>query len=232
MIRVVCWKWDGEFQKKKGDAFKFGAEHVNRLYSMVKRHLHIPFEFCCITDEPKGIVEDVRIIPLWEDLRGLGGCYVRLKAFAPEMAEIIGPRFVWMDLDTVILRDITPIIDRPEDFVMWGDTNPTTPYNGSMVLMNAGARRQVWDKWDQDSIGRAMRLGYVGTDQAHIGAVLGTGEAMWTRKDGVYSFRCHIKREQLLRPPNDARIVFFHGSNDPSQEWTQDHWPWVREHWR
>lgn len=232
MIRIVCWKWNGDFQKKKGEDFQFKAEHVNRLRNMVGRHLHMPHEFVCITDDTRGIDPDIRIIPLWDDLRALGGCYVRLKAFAPEMADIIGTRFAWLDLDTVITNDITPLFDREEDFIMWGDTNPTTPYNGSMLMMTAGARRQVWDEWNEDSISKGVRLGYVGTDQAHIGACLGPNEKRWTTEDGVYSFRCHIKRNQLLRPPNDARIIFFHGSNDPSQELTQDRHPWIREHWR
>lgn len=231
MIRVVCWKWDnGAIHAKKG--LRFGAEHVNRLRNMVARNLRMEHEFVCITDDSKGIAKDIRIIPLWDDLRSLGGCYVRLKAFSEEMKDVIGPRFVWLDLDTVVMRDITSLFDREDDFMAWGDTTPSTPYNGSMMMMTAGARRQVWDTWNEESVARSKKMGFVGTDQAWISACLGPGEKRWSTADGVYSFRCHIKQKQLLQPPNNARIIFFHGSADPSQELIQDRHPWVRKHWR
>ncbi len=232
MIRVVCWKWKNPGLLKKGHGFSFSSEHVNRLYSMVKRHLHIPFEFCCITDDPRGIVDGIRTIPLWQDHRNLGGCYVRLKAFSEEMKEIIGPRFVWMDLDTVILGDITPLFDRTEDMVIWGDTARNTPYNGSMVLMNAGSRKQVWETFSPDKKELGRKLGYVGTDQAYIAACLGPHEKRWSTHDGVYSFRCHIKATGKTIPPPGARIIFFHGSADPSHGIIQDRYPWVKTNWR
>ena len=42
---------------------------------------------------------------------------------------------------------------------------------------------------------------------------LGTGEAKWTARDGVYSFRNQIQppRGKGALPPG-ARVVFFHGA--------------------
>lgn len=229
MIQVVCWKWNNGVHAKKN--LLFTHEHVNRLRNMVERNLQIPHEFVCITDDPTGIDPRVRVIPLWDDLRDMGGCYVRLKAFSAQMHHVIGQRFVWMDLDTVIVRDITPIIDRPDDFVIWGDTHPRTPYNGSMVLMTAGVRPQVWGDFDRKKSPRKGEdLGYVGTDQAWIGACLGRDEKKWNTSDGVYSFRCHVRK--MGRLPRNARIVFFHGCADPSQPQIQKQHPWVEEHWR
>jgi hypothetical protein len=33
-------------------------------------------------------------------------------------------------------------------------------------------------------------------------------------------------------PPDNARIIFFNGSYDPSQEELQKECPWILEHWR
>jgi hypothetical protein len=231
MIQIVCWKWDSGFHTKKG--IKFAAKHVNILKSMIDRNITVPYELVCITDDPEGIREDVRIVKLWDDLRDLGGCYTRLKAFSEDMREIIGPRFMWMDLDVVVMDDITPIVMRQEDFIIWGDTNPTTPYNGSLVMMNAGCRKKVWDDFDRhESPIRGRRLGYVGTDQAWIGAKLGEREARFDMADGVYSFRCHIKQKKLINPPKNAKIIFFHGTSDPSKRDVQMVYPWILEHWR
>ena len=125
---------------------------------------------------------------------------------------------------------MAPLWDRKEPFVIWGDTNPQTLYNGSMMLLSAGARRQVWDRFDPDSSpAKAKGSGNFGSDQAWISYSLGKGEAKWTRQDGVYSFRNEIQRGGGLLPAN-ARIVMFHGVVDPWSAAAQ-RLPWVRQHW-
>ena len=236
-LTVVSWLWhDPQFRFR--DRVTYGPEHVNVLRSMVRRNLSLPHEFVCITDDPAGLDPDIRVIPLWDDLRNLGGCYTRLKAFAPEMAEIIGPRFVWIDIDCVVTGSLDPLFSRTEDFVIWAN-GIGDPYCGSMVMMTAGARPQVWTEFDPIASPRASRdLGYIGTDQGWISACLGTEEATWTAADGVLS-RIHVmggglpgraRRMGRARDPKDARIVFFHGPYDPQK--LRETIPWIAEHWR
>jgi hypothetical protein len=232
-LTVCCWKW----QPPPGYRSQFDARSVNVLRAMVARHYRRPHSFVCITDNPRGIDGDIRIVPIWNDfanLRGPNGvnCYRRLRAFSAEAADIIGPRFVSLDLDCVITADVTPLWDRPEEFVIWGDTARGTPYNGSMFLLTAGARRRVWDTFDPlRSPAVAKALGYIGSDQAWIGACLGTQERKWGKSDGVYSFRneIHGRRRDL---PGNARVVMFHGRFDPWMPHIQAQHRWIREHWR
>jgi hypothetical protein len=232
---VVCWKW----KSKTAYRSNFGAEAVNTLRRMVARNFATPHRFICVTDDPRGIDREVEIIPLWADhgdLENPSGpqnpsCFRRLRMFAPDAAAMFGPRFVSLDLDVVITGDLRQLWHRPEAFVIWGDTNPQTPYNGSMMLLTAGARAKVWTDFDPvESPKLAASLGFFGSDQAWIGACLGRGEAMWTRKDGVYSYRNEIGIHRQDLPPN-SRIVIFHGQHDP---WT--HFPqqqgWVKTHYR
>jgi len=208
---------------------------------MVARHLHTPHEVVCITDDPKGIDSRVRIVPLWDDHASIlsphGGvspaCYRRLKAFAPEMRSVIGPRFVSMDLDVVIVRDITPLLSRTEDFIIWGSVLRTTPFNGSMWMMDAGARKEIWEEFDPIHTPLlTKKKGYHGSDQAWMSYRLSKDEAQWTpEKDGVYAFRSDIKRAKF-RLPDDARIIFFQGHNDPWDPWSQKVAPWIKEHYR
>jgi hypothetical protein len=157
-------------------------------------------------------------------------CYRRLKLFAPEMGDVLGERFVCLDLDVVIVADLAPLWDRPEDFVIWGETNPRSFYNGSMFMLRAGARPQVWEQFKpKTSPMLAKRAGRFGSDQGWISYVLGKGEAMWGRQDGVYSYRVHIAPAGDVLPSN-ARIVMFHGKVDPWCYRAQCV-PWIREHW-
>lgn len=244
MIRIACFKWAG---RRRRASTNFTADHVNRFASMVDRHMNDPCEIVCVTDDPTGIDGSVRIVPLWDDLPHadfVDRCWRRLKAFDESMADLIGPRFVWFDLDTVITGNITSLLQTDADFQMWRSVTPRrSPYNGSMVLMNAGARQGVWTEFDYErAVAEIQRRNLIGTDQAWIAVCLGPDERVWTSKDGVLSFRFDLAplwyRNRLercqqtipLRP--DARIVFFHGEYDPSMAVVQDRCPWVADHWR
>lgn len=219
MLSVVCWKWT----PAAGYRSAFGPSTVNILKEMVRRHYSRPHRFICVTDDATGLDPDVEVIPLWDDHAGLANpfgpgnpsCYRRLKMFSPDAADLFGERFVSLDLDTVVTGDLSPIWDRPEDFVAWGDTNHGTHYNGSMMLMTAGARACVWEDFDPVNSPRlAKAAGQFGSDQGWISYRLGSGEATWTTDDGVYSFRNHLSRPP--RPlPDNARLVMFHGRIDP-----------------
>jgi hypothetical protein len=232
MLTVVTWKWKppGKYRST------FTGQSVNVLRNMVARHYRKPHEFVCVTDDPTDIDPAIRIVPIWNDHSDLcsphgpgnPSCYRRLRMFARDIGPIFGDRFVSLDLDTVLVDDVSPIFDRPEDIVLWGDTSPGTPYNGGLILMNAGCRPKVWEDFDPQqspAIGRRMR--YVGSDQAWIGVALGTDEAKFSQADGVYSFRNHV-HPKAGKLPQGARLVSFHGAFDPWSPYPQS-LPWVRE---
>lgn len=239
MLRVVSWLWTPYHNYRT----KFTVEHVNTLRNMVERHYHDEHEFVCITDQPKGLDDRIRVIPIWDTfakvLSPWGGshpaCYRRLRAFSSEMADIIGPRFVSVDLDVVIVGDVTPLWNRKEDFVIWASPLRNTPYNGSMWLMNAGAREEVYTKFHPEiSPQLARKAGMVGSDQAWMVYQLGPDEATWTAEDGVLAWRTDLRRRRY-RLPGNARMVFFQGFVNP---WDQDALrephakPWIEAHYR
>lgn len=237
MISFVSMKW----KPVPGYRSTFGPETVNTLRRMVARNYAAPHRFICVTDDPTGIDSEVEIVPLWDDHATVrsphGGkapsCYRRLKLFARDAGETFGERIVSMDLDCVITGDITPLFAGGEDFKIWGDTAKGTPYNGGLFMLRAGARPQVWEKFDplkSPAIGR--RLGYIGSDQAWIGACLGPKEAKWSSADGVYSFRNQIAAPRGNgKLPKDARIVMFHGKFDPDMRDVQRAHPWIQQHY-
>ena len=232
----VTWKWQGHVRYRT----TFVARHVNTMLSMLTRHYHAPFELVCITDDPKGLDSAVRYIPLWDTFAGLisphGGvgpaCYRRLRAFSREMADVIGSRFTSIDLDTVLVDDVTPLFTRTEDFLIYRHQHRKTPYNGTLWTMNAGAREQVFTKFDpRVSPALAKKAGFQGSDQAWISYILGPDEAGWSAADGVCAFRTDV-RQKNYSIPKGARIVSFHGSDDPWAPHARRIAPWVEEHYR
>jgi hypothetical protein len=232
-MTVVTWKW----RPAQGYRSTFGPDAVNTLRAMVRRHYPHPHRFVCVTDEAAGIAPDVEIVPDWGDFADVpsphGGrnpsCYRRLRLFHPDASRWFGDRIVSLDLDVVITADLAPLWDRSEDFVAWGDTNPLpgSHYNGSMILLTAGSRSQVWTRFDPATSPRqSLKARCFGSDQGWISYCLGPGEAKWTRADGVYSFRNEIAATRAL--PSNARLVVFHGAHDPWDAYVQANYPWVQ----
>ncbi len=235
MLTFVTWRWT----PPQGYRSTYGPATVNTLRRMVARWYPDPHRFLCVTDDTQGIDADVEIVPPWNDFASVPNpsgnrnpsCYRRLRAFAPDIASTFGERFVSMDLDLVITGDLRPLLHRPEDFVIYGDTNPQTYYNGSLFLMNAGARPQVWTRFDPATSPKLSKAaGHHGSDQGWISYCLGPREQKWTRAHGVYSYRNEIAMNGN-RLPADARVVVCHGVHDP---WTAPlkTFSWVREAYR
>lgn len=234
-LGFVTFKWPAPV----GYRSVFSAAQVNTLQRMIARNYPAPHRVFCVTDQAEGIDPGVTVVPDWKDYADLPSpsgrrnpsCYRRLRAFAPEMADTFGPRFVLLDLDTVIAGDLRPLVDRPDDFVIWGDTNPRTYYNGSLILMTAGARSKVWTTFHPIESPRASyRAGHHGSDQGWISYCLGPHEQKWSTADGVYSYKNHLR--QMTQLPANARVVSFHGEFDPWDAHVQQRHRWVAEHYR
>ena len=207
---------------------------------MVERHYPDEHEVVCITNLPDGIDERVRIVPLWDefsDLRSPYGpnqpsCYRRIRAFSSEMKEIIGPRFVSVDLDCVIVGDMRPLWNRTDDFIIYGYPLKGTPYNGSMWMMDAGAREKVYTDFHPIRSPQLVKKnGFRGSDQGWFSYILGPDEKTWGYKDGVVAWRSDLKVRDYKLPPQ-SRIVFFHGMVDPWDHEAQKRAPWVSEYYR
>lgn len=227
-ISVVCWLWN-----PPGWTPRYSAEHVNALARMVDWHYDGPHRFVCVTNRPDGIDPTIEIVPDDGDFAalkspegtGMPACYRRLRMFRPDAARWFGDRFVSLDLDVVLTGNVGPLWDRSEDVVLYRDPLFPGQINGSMILLRAGARPQVWNDFDPERSPEAARVALLrGSDQAWISHCL-PDEARWDRRDGVYSYRVELAGKA---PPPDARLVVFHGNPKP---WTATA-PWIREYWR
>lgn len=232
---VVTWKWHTPSYHTQ-----FNSGHVNILYNMVKRNFPGMKRFVCVTDDPSGIKDGIEIVPLGDQFAGIKNpsihngpsCYRRLRMFSKEAESLFGKRFVSLDLDCVITGELTSLWDTDKPFKAWGDTSRRNKYNGSMILLTAGARSEIWEKFDPiESPSLTRKAGLLGSDQAWIHYCLGPSEPIWRKEDGVYSFRNHIENKMDTLPEN-ARIVFFHGNLNPWDEPIRVKYRWIDDFYR
>lgn len=210
MLTVLTWLWS----QPEGRT-TYTTEHVAIWADMVSRNLSMPHRLACVTNEwdlppnveridPPGDFEDVQ--PRWGPRKP--NCFRRLVMFRKDAAKIFGKRFVCMDLDCVVGGQLDPLFDRPEDLVLLKGTIAGRPYNGSMMLIKAGCRPQVYDDFNQAGAD-VSGAEFVGSDQAWLAYKLGWNEATWSEADDVWMFSSKWKNK--IKP----RVLFFPGKVKP-----------------
>lgn len=234
MLSVVTFKW----QPAEGVS-PFSALHVNVLRAALADKLKADHRMFCVTDDPAGIDGDITVVPLPERFAGTPRCRRRMHQYDREFAAQFGPRILSLDLDVVLVGDITPIVTRSEPVVLW-KIDYAQAFSGSFVLMNAGALHGLWQRFSNDPEGypvEAWPRG-IGSDQAMLNHYLkGRPPALWTAKDGFVTF-FGAGYERLehwgVGPtrralPAGARIVVL-GSAD-LDALTDERYVWARDHW-
>jgi hypothetical protein len=235
---ILCMKW----------GTKYGAEYVNRLYGMVQRHLRGEFRFVCLTDLSEGIRAEVSCLPI-PDLSLPDGIpergWKKLTTFAADLHGLKGTA-LFLDLDVVIVDDITPFFELPGAFRIIHDWK--RPWritgNSSVYRFELGAHPQVLERFRAEHEDIRARLR---NEQAWLSEVLHQqGVLDYWPKEWCASWKYHCVPSwplSLMRVPSipaGARILVFHGVINPPDALTghSPHaWrrplpaPWIAEHW-
>jgi len=98
---------------------------------------------------------------------------------------------------------------------MFKGTSGRRPYNGSLVMLDAGARPQVFTEFTAE---KALESGkkYIGSDQAWISHCLGWGEKTLFEAEGVVSYNNSFVSKNggygKYKHPQNICMVFFPGT--------------------
>lgn len=236
-LGIVTWKWT----PADGRPAPFSAVHVNALRRAIERHVHLPFRMFCVTDDPAGIDPEVTIVPLPTTFAHTPRCRRRMQQFDRAFGAQFGDRMLSIDLDVVIVDDLTPLLRRSEPIVGW-KIEYANVYSGSFLMFDVGALHGLWRQFMADPEGyprRAWPRG-VGSDQAMLNYYLARRPPIgtWTAADGMVTFfgagyeRFEHYGVGPRRPdlPAGARIVVL-GSADLHVLDEPERYPWVKAHW-
>jgi hypothetical protein len=209
-LNIVTWHWGS----------KYPGHYIERLKAGVTRHLAQEFRFCVFAPEQ----ED-------EYLTKIPGCFCRLRMFSPEWQakHNLTGRIVCIDLDAVITGPLDPLFDRPEPFniLHGGNSANPCPYNGSMMMLRAGAHAEIWNEFTLKNAFAVPSFAYP-DDQGWLAAKLPNASG-WRvgSESGAYCFKKPgwPDGDDL---PKDARIVAFPGWRDPAKF---QHLAWVKANW-
>ena len=235
MLTVATYFWTDPASRHK---FEYSADDVRLLQRMVKKHLSAPHEFAVITDRPHMFDGDkaIRAIPLNLETHVPGTCFVRLFTFHSKGQYIFGERVFQIDLDTIPVGEMAPLVERDEDLVLWRNPGripwgrPAKAgrpyYNTSFVLHRCGTMPWIHQMFNPSNPGCR-------DDQWYVSDMLGPGMPYWDASHGVY----RLGRDDTPGSgvsgtlPANARVVTFPGSEgkyfEPAIKAAN---PWIAEH--
>jgi hypothetical protein len=203
---------------------------------MVERHLTIPHQFKCVTDDE---IEGVECVKLDWTKHIPGTVYMRLGQHnGPWAREHIGERILNMDVDVCITANMDKLASRPEDFVIWRNPNYPTPlrafYQSSIQLFTPGARQCLYDDFEPKLDAKWVNWRYGGREQAWITERLQPpwDEAYFSDLDGVYGAGRLGGNGVYTDLPDNAVFVSFPGARAPWQKEIQEKHTWLKEHYK
>lgn len=233
MNYVVCLKY--------GD--KYSAEYVNKLYSMVKRNLTVPFEFVCYTENSQDINSEIRIEPL-SLISGVQGWWYKPMFFNPKLG--LNGTILFFDLDVVIFRNIDHLFTyEPGKFCIIRDFNRHVirnynKFNSSIFRLNTGQHSAVYTDFIKSP---NIPIRQYHGDQDWIRATVKDGDYAYWPDEWIQSYKWEMRgRPRYDRKPRGQRdfevngdpvvksttsVAVFHG--DPNPHNCKD--PWVVDNW-
>lgn len=222
---------------------KYSAEYVNTLYNMVKRNLGVPFKMACLTDNPKGINEDIECINIPHNL---SGWWCKPYMYSSSLPLPNDCTILYMDLDVVISGPLDKLFTyQPGEWCVIRDfTRAMQPqwqkYNSSVIRFRKGQLNDVWAR-------------FIADPQKVIGSHFGDQDWLWTAAQGtaklwpdewIRSYKWEVRKDRHLsagvkgerkftkqenpKPDEQCSIAVFHG--DPNPHNCDD--PWVVENWK
>ena len=230
MITVLCVRF----------GTRYGRDYVERLRNMVARHLTVPYEFVCLTDDPTHIDGVRNIVMPVQSYSRLW--WHKVHMFDPSLG--IRNKILYFDLDVVIHANIDKLVEF-EDNSLYGIRDFNRKFHASWDRLNSsamswvgGEHSDIWFKFNDNSSAVTQRMP---GDQDWIWATAKDRIKYWP-DNWIMSYKWEIRgREELVTQgskkkfvevkdpyvPSDCSVTVFHGEPKPQDvqdKFVVDNW--------
>lgn len=209
---------------RTGEVYPF--EYVTKLRNMVQRNAPSPYRFVCLTDQPERCY-GIDFIDVTQT--NFTGWWAKMLLFEPLWRGT--SKVVYLDLDTVIVRDIGLLTKVPGEFAICENftrllTNPDYPckYNSSVMVIGAGMGNFIWHGFLQRK-DELMKTYARHGDQRCIEELYPS--AAFLQHVLPKGFFCNYRQLTNHVPKAPAAIINFGGNNKPHNcpiQWVQEMW--------
>jgi len=143
-MNIICLYWTGDFRGRD-----YTASDVERLRQSVDKHIDRPYEFYCLTNDMKSEMPAKKI----ELKHNWPGWWAKMELHRSDLPE---GRTLYLDLDSHVVGDLSPILDYPGNLVMFNSRLATmhksTPgvvsrYQAATMLFDPGSVSGIYDRF-------------------------------------------------------------------------------------
>lgn len=204
---------------------RYGTEYVYRLKRGVARNLNQPHRFVCLTDRPDELV-NVETIDVSGD--GLQGWWAKLILL--QLAAGSSDRIIYLDLDTVVCGDLSPLAELDVAFGICGNFTRaagcmTWPcrYGSCVMSFAAGFGKAEWAEFNQRREFYMGQAGYYGDQKAFELLIPAATILQDVLPPGFFLGYRDITEQK----PEHCGLVIFAGKSKPhncTTEWIVDAW--------
>ncbi|SCZ66579.1 hypothetical protein SAMN04488118_106210 [Epibacterium ulvae] len=213
----------------------YGPHYVNNLARGVRKHLNRPHRFICFTDDAEGLEPGIETFPLPELGLPAGHSDTRWRKLALFRKDLFGLQgtALFLDLDQIIVGDLTPFFDHPGPFHIIRDddlfrSNPLRKRNpkrdaflhsvgnSSVFRYEIGAHSYILEAFvaDPDAATRDFEI----SQQFQSAQLAKHGHLNYWPSEWCVSFKKHCVPPHLASYfsdptlPKGAKIVLFAGN--------------------
>lgn len=204
--------------------YAYTPEYVTRLHAMVTRWIDRPFRFVCLTDQPWLFAPPIETVAV-QKLPGFAP-WTKLELFNP-VRQWTG-RLLYLDLDTLIVSSLAPLLDTPVDFAITADPEGRSPRTrdsfGHAIVRRFNSSVMVWDGGTQTDL-------YTDWTPAVVNRLSGDQDWIGERRPKAYAWpRAWFPRisEVSQSLPTAAKVVLV---KVPKNHLAAQQWPWVAPLW-
>lgn len=207
----------------------YNTRYVNNLYMGLVNNVKVPFTFTVLTNNLTGYAPNIRVVPLTTQWQAW---WSKIEMFKPGLWT--GGRVWYLDLDTLILSDMTDIVLHKDlgtkfftlsDFIM-----PNRLASGVMSWRaNDPAATYIYESFAKNSTNIIDSCSTLG-DQCWIGITLPTRYFFQTLFPKRFvSFKRDCSNGTFQKP---ASVCCFHGLPRPHEAIKDPASAWVRNYWK
>jgi hypothetical protein len=233
MNYVVCLKYGN----------KYSAEYVNKLYSMVKRNLTVPFEFVCYTEDSSDIDSDIRVEPI-QIIPGVSGWWYKPMFFNPNLG--LKGTILFFDLDVIIFNNIDNLFSyEAGKFCIIRDFNRHViknynKFNSSIFRLTTNMHQHVYTDFIKNPNAQIKRFQ---GDQDWLRASIKEGTYTYWPDEWIQSYKWEMRNKPRFdNSPRGQRdfettgdpvikdetsVAVFHGDPNPhncKDQWVINNW--------
>ena len=233
MNYVVCLKYGN----------KYSAEYVNKLYSMVKRNLTVPFEFVCYTEDPSDIDTDIRVEPI-QIIPGVSGWWYKPMFFNPNLG--LKGTILFFDLDVIVFDNIDNLFSyEAGKFCIIRDFNRHViknynKFNSSIFRLTTNMHQHVYTDFIKNTNAQIKRFQ---GDQDWLRASIKEGTYTYWPDEWIQSYKWEMRNKPRFdNSPRGQRdfettgdpvvkdatsVAVFHGDPNPhncKDQWVINNW--------